>query len=284
MASTFLSRRSTTSPALHFREGPRNGPALLLLHGVARDASDWEGLLPTLKRDWQVIALDQRGHGRSEWAQGEYRVIDYARDAAAFIREHCASPVTVLGHSLGAMVALWLAAECDAQIARVVLEDPPFHTMGRRIVSTPYRHQFAAMRDLACQRWEDLEALTEALSNVELPSVAGTVRLGDLRDRDSLRYSAECLRRVDPDVFSPLVAGVWLDAFDHEALWARVKCPVLLLQGDPAMGGACSDADVALARERTGHCRHQRFDGVGHQIHGTRPQEVLAALKRFVRQ
>lgn len=282
MAPTFLSRRSTSSPTLRFCEGPRNGPALLLLHGVARNASDWEGLVPTLERDWQVIALDQRGHGQSEWAQGAYRVIDYARDAAVFIREHFSSPVTVLGHSLGAMVALWLAAECDAQIARVVLEDPPFHSMGRRIASTPYQQQFAAMQRLACRRWEDLEALTAALSNVEIPSVTGTVRLGDLRDRASLRYSAECLRQVDPDVFSPLVAGVWLDAFDHEALWSRVKCPLLLLQGDPATGGACSDADVALARERTCHCQYQRFDGVGHHIHGTRPQEVLAALQRFV--
>src|SRR5262245_38718842 len=112
MSHLFTPRRSRTSPALHYVEGPANGPTLVLLHGVARNGTDWQNLMPELVKEWHVVALDHRGHGESERsAAGDYLVIDYVRDAAAFVREHCRRPMTVFGHSLGAMVALGVAAE-----------------------------------------------------------------------------------------------------------------------------------------------------------------------------
>jgi pimeloyl-ACP methyl ester carboxylesterase len=87
--------------------------------------------------------------------------------------------------------------------------------------------------------------------------------------------------QVDPEIFTPLVAGQWLDGFDHEALWSRVKCPVLLLQGDPAAGGAFANEDVAIALEKCPHAEHKFFPGVGHQIHRTRPAKVIAAVNDF---
>jgi pimeloyl-ACP methyl ester carboxylesterase len=275
-----LHHRTCGTPGLHYVEGPVAGPTLVLLHGVTRDWRDWEALLPALTRHWHVAALDHRGHGESERLPGAYRVIDYARDAARFVSTTFPTPVTVLGHSLGAMVALWLAGECALSVARVVLEDPPFHTMGRHIARTPYQAQFLGMREVA-KRGGDVEAMTDALADIRIPTPNGAARLGDLRDRASLRFSAECLRQVDPDVLTPLAAGEWLDGFDHESFWTRVACPSLLLQGDPAAGGAFTDADATLARDRLSWYRHMRFDGVGHQIHRTRPDEVVAALNEF---
>ncbi len=267
-------------PALHFVEGPVCGPPLLLLHGVTRNWRDWEPQLPELTREWHVMALDHRGHGESTRKVGEYLVADYARDAADFVRATFTAPVTVMGHSLGAMVALSLAAECADTVAGLVLEDPPFHTMGRGIAETPYRAQFAGMQEVA-RRGGDLNVMTEALAEIQLPTPQGPVRLGDSRDRAALQFSAECLVHVDPEVFTPLIAGRWLEGFNYESLWSRVTCPVLLLQGDPAAGGAFTDADVALAQRVLATQRHICFAGVGHQIHRTRPDEVLFAVRDF---
>ncbi|MGH7957134.1 MAG: alpha/beta fold hydrolase, partial [Opitutaceae bacterium] len=189
-------------------------------------------------------------------------------------------PVVVVGASLGAMVALSLAAECGPLIAGIVLEDPPFHTMGQRIQETPYQAQFTGMQEVA-RRGGSIESMTDALAGIRLPSPQGVVRLGDLRARPSLRFGAGCLATVDPDVFTPLIAGQWLDRFDYEALWPRVACPALLLQGDPACGGAFTAADVAFARTTLKHHHHICFTGVGHQIHGTRPAEFLDAIQDF---
>jgi pimeloyl-ACP methyl ester carboxylesterase len=258
--------------------GLPGAPTLLLLHGVTRNGRDWEPLLPELTRHWRVIVADHCGHGSSPRTPGEYRVADYARHTAEFLRASVSERVTVMGHSLGAMVALWLAAECAPLVAAIVLEDPPFHTMGRDIASTPYLAQFVGMAEVA-RRGGDIAAMANGLAAIRL---SPTRRLGDVRDRASLEWIAECLAQVDPEVFTPLVAGRWLDGFEARDLWPRVGCPVLLLQGDPAAGGAFTDADALSASRALRTCRHVRFAGTGHQIHRTRPAEVLAAVRDFV--
>ena len=267
-------------PHLHSVEYPAAKPTLLLLHGVARNGRDWEPLLPELAADWRVVALDHRGHGGSDRVPGEYLVADYGRDAAAFVRSTFTEPITVMGHSLGAMIALAVAAECGAIVERVVLEDPPFHTMGRAIGATPYRAQFAGMREVA-RRGGDSEAMTDALAEIRIPSEGGMIRFGEVRDRASLEFLAECLAQVDPDVFAPIVAGQWLDGYDSEALWPRVLCPTLLLQGDPSAGGLFTDDDVEVARRGLQDHRRIRFAGIGHQIHRSAPARVAAALREF---
>jgi pimeloyl-ACP methyl ester carboxylesterase len=261
-------------------EGPAGGPPLLLLHGVTRCWRDWEPLLPALTREWHVVAIDHPGHGESARTPGACRVADYSRRAAEFVRANFSSPLVVFGHSLGTMVALALAAECPDLIAGAVLEDPPFHTMGRDIAATPFRALFTGMREVA-RRSGDLATMTAALAEIRLPGPHGEVRLGDLRDRAALRFSAECLAAVDPEVFTPLIAGEWLDGFDPPALWPWVRCPVLLFQGDPAAGGACTDADAELAERSLAHCRRVRCPGVGHQIHRTNPDHVLAVFRQW---
>ena len=260
-------------------DGPPGARTLLLLHGVTRNWSDWEPVIPELMRDWRVVAVDHCGHGDSPRTPGQYFVADYARHTAAFLRARFAQPVTVAGHSLGAMVALSLAAECGPLIARAVLEDPPFHTMGRDIDATPYRRQFVGMQEVA-QSGGSLADMTTALAEIRLSE---TQRLGDIRDRVTLEFSARCLANIDPDIFTSLVAGQWLDGFDHESLWPRVHCPLLLLQGDPAAGGAFTDADVALAKRVRPDAIHIRFADTSHQIHRTRPTEYLQALREFSR-
>ncbi len=269
-------------PDLHYVEFPSSQPTLLLLHGAARDGRDWQPLLPELLDRWHVALLDFRGHGASGRVPGSYLVVDYARDAVAFVRGTFSTPIAVMGHSLGAMVALYVAAECAPLVERVVLEDPPFHTMGDRIGSTPYRAQFAGMREVAL-RGGSLDEVTDALADIRIPTVQGMVRFGEIRDRASLQVSADFLARVDPEMFVPLAAGRWLEGFDHAALWHRVRCPTLLLQGDPSVGGAFTDEDVATARRSLSVCRHRQFAGVGHQIHRTVPAEIADTLREFAK-
>lgn len=114
--------------------GPRGVPVLVLHYGITRNWRDWELRLPELGCEWRVIAPDHRGHGDSARSPGEYFVADYVPHAAEFMRATFSEPITVLDHSLGAMVAL---------------EDPPFHTMGRDIATTLYLGQFAGMQQAA---------------------------------------------------------------------------------------------------------------------------------------
>jgi pimeloyl-ACP methyl ester carboxylesterase len=276
----FVTRDFPGAPALRVGEGPDHGPPLVLLHGVTRGWRDWEPLLPALSAEWHVFALDQRGHGGSGRASS-YLVTDYVADVVRFVGTQTTGRCCILGHSLGAMVAAGVAAEIPEMVCGIALEDPPFHTMGNRIAVGAWRAQFVGMQE-AATRGLGLEELTDTLADISLPTSTGeTIRLGELRDRSSLHWSAQCLMQLDPEVLSPIIAGRWLDGYDVTQVFSRVHCPVLLLQGDPLAGGALTDADAAEAAELLPSCRQVRFPGVGHQLHRERPHAVLEALQEF---
>ncbi len=258
-----------------------HGPTLLLLHGVTRCRGDWQSLIPSLTKSWRVIALDQRGHGDSARAD-QYLVTDYVADAVAFVREHVAAPIVICGHSLGAMVAAAVAGEVPELVRGVVLEDPPFHTMGNRIEGSAWQALFIGMRD-AARAGGTIDEMTDAMSEIQIPVNVGNFKpLGELRDRKSLAWSAECLQHLDAEVLTPIVEGRWLDGFNVAELLSRICCPALLLQADPSAGGALLDADAEWAMAAMPIGKRVRFPGVGHQLHATCPEKVLHAIEEFI--
>lgn len=279
---SLLPRFSEMHPPLAIAEGGvSGGPPLLLLHGLTRDRGDWSPLFSRLALGWRVIAVDQRGHGRSARAD-RYLVSDYAADAVRLLRDVIGEPVAILGHSLGAMVAAVVAAELPDMVQGIVMEDPPFHAMGNRIAGTAWQSQFSGMRDAAL-RGGTVEDLAAAIAAIQLPRPDGSVvRLGDLREPTAIRWSAECLKRLDPETLTPVIAGRWLDGYDAVRLASAIRCPVRLLQADPASGGALSDADRDAFATAAPDCVVERFPGVGHLIHWTEPARVADAIDALV--
>mgnify|MGYP002640008840 FL=1 len=256
------------------------GPTLLLLHGVTRCGEDWQPLMSALGARWKVIALDQRGHGDSPRG-GDYFVAEHVADAVRLVRDELATPLVIFGHSLGAMVAAAVAAELPQQVRGIVLEDPPFHMMGNRIAGSLWQSQFIGMRD-AARRGGGIDEITDALAEIRLPrDDGGYKRLGEVRDRASLQWSALCLSRIDPEVLTPVIEGRWLDGYDMHAVFSRIHCPTLLLQADPGAGGALTDTDAEAACAAITSCQLIRFSGCGHQLHRDRPEEVLQTFAKF---
>jgi pimeloyl-ACP methyl ester carboxylesterase len=261
-------------------EGSTDAPPLLLLHGVTRAGGDWSPVVPRLAGDWRVIAVDQRGHGLAPRAH-RYLVVDYVADAAQLLRERVRQPAVILGHSLGAMVAAGVAAAVPELVRGVVLADPPFHTMGERIVGTAWEAQFAGIR-AAAARGGSVEELAAALAAIRLPRPDGsTMRLGDLRSPQALQWHAACVANLDPLVLDPVIAGRWLEGYDRVSVAAAIQCPATLLQADTGAGGCLSDADrdsfVAGCRE----CVVERVVGAGHLLHWERPGRVCDAVARL---
>ena len=97
---------------LHLLEwGEPDAPPLLLLHGGNQSAHSWDLVSLHLADRYHIYALDQRGHGDSEWARdAEYAPDQMARDALALIAQEGAATPIVVGHSMGGMVAMRLTA------------------------------------------------------------------------------------------------------------------------------------------------------------------------------
>jgi len=268
------------APTLARGDSGGAGPTLLLLHGVTRCRDDWRPVLADLSPRWRVIAVDHRGHGDS--ARGSrYLVADYVADAVRLIRDEIATPVVLLGHSLGAMVAAAVAAALPGLVQGVILEDPPFHGMGERIAGTSWQAQFRGMQ-AAARRGGTVDELAVSLAAIVLPRPDGTtVRLGEIREPAAIRWSAECLARLDPEVLSPVIAGRWLDGYDPLEIAARIRCPAVLLAADPRAGGALADDEAAAFAVAAGDCELERFPGSGHLLHWQHPRRVAAAADRL---
>lgn len=268
---------------LHYAQVEADGPPLVLLHGVSRRWQDWRTVLPHLSQFGPIYAVDARGHGQSARAvDGSYRVVDYVADAVRFLDQVVPRPALVVGHSLGAMVAAAVAALRPERVRAVVLEDPPFESMGRRIATTAYPDLFRAYHALAGQP-DSVESITAALASTILRAPGGSeVRLGAVRDAVTLRFAASCLKRLDPAVMAPLIAGHWLDGYDVSTTLRGVACPALFLQADPTAGGTLPDdyADELDALLPQGV--RLRMAGVGHQIHGAAPERFLRVVTEFL--
>lgn len=111
---------------LHSVIGPDNGPALVLIPG---QGANWESYAKVLIPPWrrfQVVALDIRGHGRSDRTTGSYSFSAIGEDPRAFLKGVVKRPALVSGNSSGGLVAIWLAANAPDWVRAIIAKDAPF--------------------------------------------------------------------------------------------------------------------------------------------------------------
>lgn len=98
---------------------------IVLLHGVASNGSRWEEFLDTtaLRNRWNFIRMDLRGHAASI-CRGKARLENWAADVKAVMDEAGVEKAVIVGHSLGAMIALYFTAHYPAATAGAVYLDP----------------------------------------------------------------------------------------------------------------------------------------------------------------
>jgi pimeloyl-ACP methyl ester carboxylesterase len=260
--------------------GPAAKRELWLIHGLSRCWQDFAPLLPDLVASWHVRAYSHRGHGESARTPGAYRVADYVPDLAAAVTAAHKKCVLV-GHSLGALVSIGIAAAVPELVEAVVLLDPPGPEFVAHLDRTPYFAIWGALQKFAGRA--DTSTVARELSDLRVPNgTGGTVRYGDTRDAASVRFVARCLRDVDPEVFTPPLQKKWLDGFDPLALARKVKCPALLVVADAEKGGVLTPADATALTAALPDGYRVDLPGVGHLVHWQDAPGTLRLLHSFL--
>ncbi len=106
------------------------GEAVVLLHGGLVDGRDFENNLAALDQTHRVLVPDRRAHGRSHDVGGPLDLATMAADTAAFIETLALGPVSLVGYSAGAMVAIRVAVAHPASVAKLVLISGAFDQQG----------------------------------------------------------------------------------------------------------------------------------------------------------
>ena len=98
-------------------------PTLVFIHGWECDSTYWAGQVPVFAADHRVIAIDLPGHGKSGDNRQEWTFTAYADDVKTVVDHVGADPVVLIGHSMGAPVALGAAALMPGKVKAVVAVD-----------------------------------------------------------------------------------------------------------------------------------------------------------------
>lgn len=250
----------TGNVELHYAASTEDGPPLLFLHGVMSRWQSWLPIMPTFAHRWQLHALDFRGHGQSGRTPGAYRATDYAADVIAYLRERIGRPTVLVGHSLGAIVSIAVAADAPELVRAAVLEDPPLGAFGDQPFSERAENpRFRASYELARQ----------GLARAEIErQLAGSSPEMESAWR---RFRAQNLASLDPAVLDAVLNDRAKEGYDLDGRLRRITAPVLLLQGNPEQGGALDDARAAHAAALLRDCAHVYLPQVGHGIKDADP-------------
>lgn len=268
---------------INYAEGASNGPPLILIHGLGRRWQVLQPMINGLAKSWHLYAPDLRGHGKSARVPHGYRVIQYAEDIRQFLRERVKEPAVLFGHSLGGMVAMWIAAQEPSLVKALILGDNTIYANG--LEGTMYETLFTALRELAA-RGGSVEEIAQGLAKIQLqlPGLDEMIPIGDLPGNDEayLRRWAVCLQHADPEAYSMTLDRSTLEGWDAEAVLHGIRCPALLLQANPELGGLMSDEEVKHALEVLPLAKHVMLPTVGHALYMQQPVPVLQAVNDFL--
>lgn len=263
--------------------GAAERPPFLLVHGLASNARLWDGVAPHLAAaGHDVIAVDQRGHGRSEQTDGGYDTSTCAADLADLIETLGLSgrrtPV-VAGQSWGGNVALTLAA-VHGKVAALALLDGGWIRLQER---------FATFEDcwavLAPPAFDDLTyddlATRIAQAHPDWPASGIEATLANLRRLPDGGVTARLARDHHRDILRSLWEG------DPRELYPLVRVPsVLMPAADPAATEG-READTVRAVEEAAHGLRDStvrwYAGADHDLHAQHPRRVARDLLSLCR-
>ncbi len=241
----------------------------LAIHPVLAGAGAFAPLAGALEDVRLLTAFDLPGHGKSAGWDGRG---DYHALATAIAADFCNPPCDVIGHSLGATIALRLALERPDRVKRLVLIEPVLFAAARGTAALEAEERsartFAAALELG-----DFEAAARAfIGRWGLGDTPWNAIPGGRRARIVARMAiVAATRPVLHDDSAEMLAQGRLEG---------LACPVLLLEGaeSPSVIGAIN----AALGERIPHCRRVVLEGAGHMLPITHADAVAREIRAFV--
>ena len=253
--------------SIFYRRFGRSGATpLLIVHGLSYFSYDWTGVAEALGAEREVIAMDMRGFGDSDWSpQKEYTVPAMAQDILAVLDHAGWKQAVLVGHSMGGRSTVFTAARNPDRAAGLVLVDySPENAPGgsKRITEivakTPDR--FASVDDALAYFKQKDRARMQAYLRPD-----GSIKR-DPYFREQFRKTRESGERPK------LGVDMW-------QLLGEVRCPILSLRGKR------SDmyASETMAKMRAANPRLEVFEvDAGHNIAGENPAGFIAAVRGFL--
>jgi len=254
---------------LHYLDwGNEAQQAMLLVHGMQDCAHNWDFFAASMARDYHILAMDQRGHGDSQWSpEAVYGLKDYVDDISGFIDELELQNIVFVGHSVAGRSAMVYIASHPDKVERLVIVD--IDPLGFNPESTRMFKWYKSELD----EWDSLEAVVERLQ---------------LREPQA---STEILQHHAIYMTRELPGGrrIWkrdratLFVYERPELWShyrKITCRTLIVRGkDSAL--VTSEVAQEMVRDLPG-AKLVDIRGGGHWCYDENPSDFEAEARKFL--
>ncbi|MFZ2060064.1 MAG: alpha/beta hydrolase [Candidatus Binatus sp.] len=262
------------SMRFHYLDWGGTGTPILFLHGGGLTAHTWDCVAVMLRDRFRCVALDQRGHGDSEWSPTiDYRIAAHVGDIEGFIDSMRLERPILVGQSMGGLNSIAYATRhSDAMRAMVIVDvAPEISTSGAERI-----RDFAGTPEL-----DSPDAFLDRAT-----------RFNPLRDPAVLRRSLHYNLRETP-------AGKWVFKHDQrrrsdDAMRAftedrtrfadhvsKISCATLVVRG--ALSDVLTDDSAEKFARSLPNGRLARVEKSGHNVQGDNPRALLDAMLSFFR-
>ena len=244
---------------LYYEEGGSGSPALLLIHGWTCDRTFLEPQFEHFRPRHRVVRVDLRGHGQSDKPEQEYTMRAFADDVAWVCGRLGLEKPVLIGHSMGGLISLTVAAERPEIPGAIVSLDSP-------ILPTPNEVALLGPLTEKLRDADDSAVMRQFVSEMMFLPTDNEARKQKLVDT-----MASAPAHVRISAFHHLLS------FDHAPLLERCRVPWLsVYAGDPL-------TELPRARELCPTLTVGQTVGSGHFLQLEVPEQVNPMIERFLR-
>ncbi len=259
---------------LHYEAWPSPGPTVVCLHGTSLTGRVWGWLAQALTPAYNLIGLDQRGHGDSASAPaGQYTVDYYGADLVDFADALQLDKFSIVGSSLGSRVGLHYAAAHPERVDKLVFLDLSFEMPKAASDEMIHAH---VTRPRTFADMEQAVAFSKTLPQRKRFSDAThrDTLAGDLATNADGRLEWRYNRDAAIETLSVAARDMWAEV-------RRVTCPVLILRGE--LSNVLTEQTSARLPREFANGQVLTIPGAGHSIWGDNPRATAAAISTFLR-
>lgn len=261
-------------------------PDIVFIHATGFNALTYRAMLAPLGERLHVVAVDARGHGRTQLPASTWGYTSWDRhrdDGIALLERHFTGPVTLAGHSMGATVSLLIAGARPDLVSSLALLEPVIVDQGvhafMQLPGGPLLHRMTApIARTAVRRragFESREAAMAAFTGrgvfKSFPSdcIADYLTDGLLEDGRG-GFSLACAPKFEAATYSAQRHDTW-------GALRRVQCPIVLLRAQH--NSTSTTAGMHRIAAMKPDARIAVVDGATHMLPIERPDRARAAIE-----
>jgi pimeloyl-ACP methyl ester carboxylesterase len=272
--SLFSEKISLQGLKIHFVEGGK-GPPLLFLHGLGGSWKDWGSNLESLAQFHHVMALDFPGFGGSDKPERDYSIEWLTDIVQDFLESRKVKRVAVIGHSMGAVVAINLASRPQGPVERLAVSDA---------VGIGEKEDFLAYaltkKITGESAWKPLE---DALRSEFKTMIADFIRAQKPKTSKEFLASLPKIPFIDKSLV-PMTPAVQMAAsiidFDARSKLSSIYQPTLILWG--AKDPVAPPEDAYILEKEIPHAILKIFPETGHSPMQEQPVRFNEEMRKFL--